>query len=454
MGEANPSIGGLNMSTDIRIVLVSLLLMVMGVEARAQKKWTLEQCIDYAYEHNLEIVNSRINNGIKKVDLRIAKNEKLPDLNGYTNMYTKFGQGQDVFGTTRRNDNLNAEAGINANIYLYNQGKLSNEIHKADLLVNVSEEELAVIKRNIAIKVIEYYLAIQLNKEIARAVDSSAYYAGIQYDKAEKTTKAGTTALSVQYEAKANWAKELQKAKKANQDIDRAKINIVQLIQYPDYKTFDIAELESAEHGLKGMAYPLEDAVTMASNNHPEVKRLNLQRKVFEIDNKIIKADLYPTVRGGAMIGSLYFNSLVTSGDPKFFGQIRDNFAQQIAVTVSIPIFNKGRVKNNLAKNNFVIQQNEIANKQQLNTIRQEIEKLYFDYRAYLDQYDASLEMLSSAKMALGFTINSYEAGKSSIYDLNISRANTLNAESETLQAKYNCLFVSKMIKFYIEEKL
>ncbi|WP_437918336.1 TolC family protein [Sphingobacterium sp. LRF_L2] len=438
----------------IRIFVFVSCFLLTRFSGFGQERWTLQRCIQFAQENNLEIQNSKINNGVKLVDLKIAKNEKLPEVSGFSSLYSKFGQGQDVFGNTRRNDNLNGEFGIDINATLYNHGKLKKDIKRTTLLVGVSEEEIRVLKRNIAIKVIEYYLAIQLNKEIARAVDTAVFYANLQYEKAVKTTNAGTTALTVQYEAKANLARENQQLKKAEQDVQRAKLNMVQLIQLLDYKNFDIVEDQKGYEPSSHLGFSLEDAIEQSASNHPELKKLKLLRRTTEIENEIAKADRYPAVRGSALIGSLYFNSLVSTGDRRFFPQIKDNFAQQVAITLSIPIFNKGRVRNTLAKNQHYIQQNDIQVKQQYLVIKQDVEKLYFDYWAYLDQYEAAQDMFESAEMALSFTSKSYEAGKSSIYDLNSSRGNLLKAESEMLQAKYNCLFVSKMIKFFIEETL
>lgn len=432
-------------------ISLQILLLAIFVPGFAQEKWSLARCIDYAYDNNLEVMSSKVNNGVKVVEIKIAKNERLPDLNSYMNMYSKFGQAQDVFGTTRRNDNLNAEAGFTSDVLIYNHNKLNNEVKRADILVEVSEEELASIKRNIAMKVIEGYLSIQLNKEIARAVDSSAFYATLQYEKAVKTTQAGTTALTVQYEAQANLAREKQKLQKAKQDIERARISLAQLLQIENSRSFDVAE-ESSE--LAALSQTLSEAVERTTSIHPEMKRLSLLRQAAELDHKIIRAGLYPTIKGSALVGSLYFNSLVSSEDMPFFNQMKNNFAQQVAVTVSIPIFNKGRVKNQIAKNNLVLRQNAIDVLQRQATIKQEIEKMYFDYQAYIDQFNAAKDVLNSARIALSFTSKSFDAGKSSIYDLNVSRNNYLTAESEMLQAKYNGLFVSKMIRFYIEERL
>ncbi len=434
-----------------------MIIIVFGqffsFKTQAQEKWDLQKCIAFAQENNLEIQNSKVNNDVKHVELRIAKNERLLEVKGFTNLFSKFGQGQDVFGNTRRNDNLNSEVGIDANVTIYNHGKLTNQIKKSTLLVSVSEEEIAMFKRNIAIKAIEYYLAIQLSKEIARSIDSAVFYANLQYEKAVKTTEAGTTALTVQYEAQASLARERQKLKQAKLDVDRAKLAMVQLMQLDDYSSFDIVEEKDGASAVH-LTYTLPEAIEQAASNHPELKKLSLLRSAAEVEHDIIKSDLYPVVRGSALLGSLYFNSLVVAGDKGFFPQMRDNFSQQVAISLSIPIFSKGRVKNAIAKNNLYLQQNDIQTKQQYLAIKQDIEKFYFDYWGYRDQHEATQDMLESARIALTFTSKSYDAGKSSIYDLNSSRSNMLKAESEMLQAKYNCLFVSKMIKFFIEETL
>lgn len=434
----------------LKIIKITLLQLCFMQCVFAQKTFSLQQCIDYAIAHNLEIRDRKINNGLRKVELRIAKNEKLPDLNGYANLYTSFGQGQDVFGTTRRNDNLNGDLGLSANIILYNHHKLRNEVKKADLFVDVSEAELAAIKRKITIKVMEGYLAIQLNREIARSVDSAVFNGNKQYAKALKTTQAGMTALTVQYEAQANLARERQKAQKATQEVERAKLNLAQLIQIQDYKTFNVLSLDDDVQSLS-VAYHVDEAIALSLENHPDVKRLNLLKMSNGLDRKIIQSDLYPVIKGSAVLGSRYFNSLVTGMEAPFLPQVQDNFSQQVALTISIPIFNKGRVKQAMAKNVLALQQQDVLLQQQYTVISQELEKMYFDYRAFRDQLMASREMVNSTKMALGFTTKSFDAGMSSIYDLNVSRNNYLHAESEMIQAKYNCLFVSKMIKFYVD---
>ena len=47
----------------------------------AQEKWSLEECIDYAREHNIEIQKQQFQNKITNEDITIAKGNYFPDAN-------------------------------------------------------------------------------------------------------------------------------------------------------------------------------------------------------------------------------------------------------------------------------------------------------------------------------------------------------------------------------------
>lgn len=181
------------------------------------------------------------------------------------------------------------------------------------------------------------------------------------------------------------------------------------------------------------------------------------------MQTKIVKTAFLPTVSLNAGVGSFYYNSLVTdiTGVDSFgnyikekglFEQYKDNFYQQIGLSVNIPIFNKGNTKiqveqskinEAIAKNNLNIRKQEM---------RQSIQKAFFDTENYYESYLSATEVEKSTRLALEFAEKSYEAGKTSIYDLNIARNNFVNVQGQLAQAKYNYIFSQKVLEFYSGE--
>lgn len=432
-------------------VIFFLFFLSTTCQLIAQELWSLQECIEIAYENNLDIRSKQIENGKGLISLRIAKNEYLPDVNAYANFYTKFGQSQDIFGTTRRNDNLNSDIGINSNILLYNHGRLQKEVERAENNVLIQEFELEIIKRNIAKSVAEAFLMVQLNMEYVRSADSSVRYARIQYDKVRKSTAVGSTALSVESEAKANWTTEKQRLLSAQQELIRSRIKLAQIMVVENYEFFTIeTPSKSYDFLLKDDVRNVSQSIEEAFVIDPVLKRLDAFEKSLLLNESILKTSYYPTLQASVSIGSLYFNSFTNAGNMSLFRQMQGNFAQQIAMTLSIPIFNKGRIKNEIAQNRIELERSRIEVDKQKNEIRQDYSRLLYDLRAYREQYRVSFEVLVSVKEALEFTRKSFEAGRSTIYDLNMSNKNYLLAESDLIKMKYNCFYTIHLLELLL----
>ena len=134
---------------------------------------------------------------------------------------------------------------------------------------------------------------------------------------------------------------------------------------------------------------------------------------------------------------------------PLLLNQYKDNFNQSLGISANIPIFNKGitklqveqaKISENIAKNTL---------EQQKVEVQQNVQKAYFDANANYENYLAALEAEKSTKLALDFAEKSYEAGRTTIYDLNTARNNFVNAQGSVSQAKYNYIFSMKLLNFY-----
>ena len=108
----------------------------------SQKIWTLQECVNYAVENNLQVIQNSYNKKIQDNSLQIAKRQYLPSVSGSITNNASFGQGVDIFGTTNRNDNFSNRASVGADILLYNNGRLGKSIRKTEFDVTASEFDL------------------------------------------------------------------------------------------------------------------------------------------------------------------------------------------------------------------------------------------------------------------------------------------------------------------------
>ena len=423
------------------------ILVLASALAFSQKKWSLQECVNYAVENNLQVLQNNYNKNIQEKNLEISKREKLPSVSGNIGNTASFGQGQDVFGTTQRNDNFNNNINVGANILVYNNGRLEKNIRKTELDVEAAQYDVETIKNNISLQIAQQYLAVLLNREIVKINQSAVDNAQKQYDRAKITTETGTTPQTTLAEAQAALARENQNLKSAEVNVNRALFSLAQLLQLPDYKDFDVENVN-----VENVSAPLlsaESVLETAYTQQPQIKAAESRIKAAEAQTEVTKTAFWPTITANAGIGTFYFNALNYGIDNSFTKQYKDNFGQQLGLSANIPIFNKGitktqveqsKINEDIAKNNLL---------QQKQDVKQNVQSAQFDAESNYEIYTSALEAEKSSTLALDFAQKSYDAGRSSIYDLNIARNNLANAQGSVAQAKYNYLFSVKLLEFY-----
>lgn len=439
--------------------LLFLVLSGTFLSVSAQKKWTLQEAVDYAVSHNLQVISSDYNRKLQESSLQIAKREYLPSVAGNIGNTVSFGEGRDIFGTTQRNDNFSNTTSLSADVLLFNNGRLEKNVRKTAFDLEASQYDLLRVKDDISLQVAQQYLQILLNREIVKISASALENAQRQYDRARITTEGGATPQTVLAEAEAGLAREKQNFKNAEINTERSLFTLAQLLRIEDYRNFDVENVVLPEVPQPPL-HSTENIIETAYQNQPQIKAAETRIKAAEAQTEVVETAFWPTVTAGAGLGTSYFNSLVTditgrdlSGnvikEARFFQQYKNNFGQQISLSAHIPIFNKGitRLQVQQSKINEDIARNNLeAQKQQ---VLQNVQRAQFDAQSNYETYMAALEAAESSRLALDFTEKSFAAGKSTIYDVNVARNNYANAQGSIAQAKYNYLFSVKLLNFY-----
>ena len=100
----------------------------------------------------------------------------------------------------------------------------------------------------------------------------------------------------------------------------------------------------------------------------------------------------------------------------------------------------QSKINEDIARNSLTLQKQEVL---------QNVQKAQFDAESNYESFQAATQAETSSRLALDFAEKSYNAGKTTIYDLNNARNNYANAQGSVAQAKYNYLFSLKLLNFY-----
>jgi len=414
----------------------------------SQKKWGLQECVDYAYENTLSVKLSKINEKIQEKSVQISKNEWLPSVNGNFNNNLNFGPRLDpLTGSFFNKLSYSHNFGIDANMILWQKDKQKLDIKKSGINFEAQQWNTESLKNDIALQVVSYYLQIILNKELLSVSDRQKKIGADQLDKTEKLYKAGSIPFSNLATEQANFAANKQNYETALINIERAKFQLANLLQLPDYKIFDVHNISLPDNLTLGLEN-VNEIIEFAYQNQPAVKQALSNKEASELDVDIANVALWPTVTGTYSLGTSYNNGF-EGGDKGLFNQWSNNYSQGIALGVNIPIFNKGNTKLRIeqAKINTEIYDNAIE--QEKLKVKQNIQTAYFDANAAYQTYINAKEAEKAAGISYKYADLSYKAGKITIYEFNINRNNLAIAESQSIQAKFDFIFKLKVLDFY-----
>ncbi|MDT3407979.1 UNVERIFIED_CONTAM: outer membrane protein [Pseudacidovorax intermedius] len=335
-----------------KVLIIILGLSYLG--ANAQKKWSLRECVDYAVQHNLQVIQNEYSKQIQDANLKMAKREYLPSVSGSISNSASFGQTQFI-NTSIRNDNFSNSANVGANITVFNNGRIEKNIRKTEYDVQASQYDIETVKNDISLQIAQQYLTTLLNKEIVKISEAAVENAQKQYDRAKITTQVGTTAQTVLAEAESGLAREKQNLKTAEINVGRSLFALAQLLQLKEYRDFDVEDVNVPDQ-LAPQLQSVEEVLETAYQTQPQIKAAESRIRSAEAQTEITRTSFWPTLTASAGLGSFYNNRLNTNitgvdinGIPvverSFFQQYKDNFGQQLALSLNVPLFNKGITK-------------------------------------------------------------------------------------------------------------
>ena len=110
-------------------ILTLLLAVTVAVSAGAQKVWTLQECLDYALENNIQLQQYRNTFLSGLEDTEQARAALFPTLNASASQ----GVSVNPFTTGGGAAAYNGSYGVNADMTLYNGGRLRNAIRAQEV---------------------------------------------------------------------------------------------------------------------------------------------------------------------------------------------------------------------------------------------------------------------------------------------------------------------------------
>lgn len=444
-----------------QIILIFVLLLGVSAQAQTTKKWTIEECVNYALEHNISIQNTALDTQLAEIDKSSAFGNYLPSVNASASHSWNIGLNPNI--TTGLLENQTTQftsAGLNANVDIYKGLQNQNTLSKARLGIIAAQYQLTKMKDDVSLNVANAFLQILFNKENIKVQKEQLANNERQFNRTQELVNAGSLPRGDLLDVKATVADNNQKVIAAENALLISKLSLAQLLQLEDFQNFDIAD-EQYEANQSEVMIQTPDAIyKKALEERAEVKIAKTNMEIAEKNIKIARGAYQPTLQG-----FYSFNSRISYADlpvfdsngnvtgfrspDRFFNQFSDNKGHNFGLQLNVPILNGFAIKNNVARTKVAAERAKIALSQSEIDLERNVFTAFTDANGAYNSYESAVVALEARESAFNYAKERYEVGMMNAFDFNQAQTLYSTAQSEVLRTKYDYIFRTKIVEFY-----
>ena len=432
------------------LVISAILVMATGISTRAQSShpWTLQQCIEYARQNNLQVKMEEIGVEQAQGNLTQSRWDLAPSVNAGLSHSMSWGRSVNLqtLEIIKNKRSMSTSGNLSASATIFSGFAKLNSIKSNYTSLEIAKEQVEKVKNDITIQITRAYLQLLLSREIERSAIESCNSTAEQVDRTAKLVDAGSQAYSTLLEVQAQLANEKSQLVSASSDVRTNLLTLMQLLDLPAemQKDFDIAAPDST---LSENLLPegTVDGIYSQALQLPQVKIAEYNLEKSKYDFKAIRARMLPSLSVQAGYGSYYTDG--QSG--AFFTQFEHNKNPSLGFSLSIPVFN-GFSSRIAARNAKLASENTAMMLEvQKQSLYKEIQTAYNEAFNALERMKAARENMRSIQESFTYTENKFNVGMMNATDYNIAKTNLFKAISAYYQAKYQYLFELKILDFY-----
>ena len=462
------------------------MLFVFSFSFGQSKKWTLEECVNYALENNISIKQSALDNEISNISKKDAFGNFLPSVNAQASHSWNIGLNQNI--TTGLLENQTTQftsAGLNVNVDIYKGLQNQNRLRRANLSILSSQYQLIKMQEDVSLNVVNAYLQILFNKENLKVRKEQLAFDTKQLTRTTELVEAGVIPRGDLLDVKATVAADNQRLIAAENALFLSKLSLAQLLQLENFQEFDIADDNLPVKESSILMQKPEAILVKAKETRTDLKIAAANVEIAEKDVSISKGAYTPTLQGfysfntragyadrflgiqqsttnpfspnGSLvnIGGTNYQVLQPNvtpilGKPEgIFTQFNDNKGQNFGLNLNIPILNRFAVRNNVARSRVALERSKIALEQQELDLERTVFTAYTDTNGALKSYESAVSALEAREQSFNYAKERYEVGIMNSFDFNQAQTLFVNAQSEVVRTKYDYIFRTKILEFY-----
>ncbi|MFA5727272.1 MAG: TolC family protein [Saccharofermentanaceae bacterium] len=429
-------------------VSILLLYPITGFCQETEKVWTLNSCIQYALEKNIQIQQTQLVSRKKEIAGDQAKSNRYPTLNASVN--ENLGWNKSVNAGTNKYGNYtgtnNTGIAVSSSVTLFNGFKLRNTIKQAETDFKASQYDTKTNEEAVSLSILNAYLQVLYSREDVMNSQKQIESTEEQLRLAGERLTLGAISQSEYLQVKSQLASEKYTLATAGNQFAIDKVTLMQLMELPVTSKFNL-EYPAFGDSVNQHRNPDSESIYItALAIKPQIKSAGLNLQSAQENVTITKAGYLPQLSLTGGISSGYSSELENLA---YYYQVGNNISPNVGLTLSIPIYQNNQVSNQVQTAKLDVENATLNMNNTKNVLRKAIEQACVDVVSAEKEYESSREQHTAALESYQVASEKFDQGLLSSVDFLVQKTNLIAAESNVLASKYTLIFSYKTLDFY-----
>ena len=422
------------------MLLLAALFSFSGKTASAQNsvQMTLDSCLRYAHQHNLQVQTAVLNQESSEASLSGAKMRFLPSVSASAS------QGWSWDGQSTSN----TQYGINGSLTLFDGLSNLRNLQQSRLSNEQSALKVQQTENSVDAQIVQAYLTILMNEEKLSYQQEVLETSRQQQLEGEVKYQVGRMLESDYMLLEANYTSAQAELENTRLTIESNRYGLADLIGMGVGLTPEVVPSTDTLRAADRSVAPYDSVLAQAQRSMPDWQISEMDVDQARLSLRLAEGSFMPTLSLNAGYGGQWM--------PNTNGTAGTTFGDNTSLTLglSIPIFDRGSSITQYKQSKIALQQAELQHRQTLIDLEDQLEELYIGTRQALNRYRASEALSEAYRASYEVYVLKYAEGAVTTVEMLQQQDKYLSALNEYLQNKYNYLLSEKQLDIYTGKEI
>lgn len=425
----------------------------LSANAQEKQTWSLDDCINYALEKNIQLQQNKISLQESEVDVKTAKAALFPSLSFNTgqNVVNRPYQqnsatvsGTEIISSNNKTT-YNGSYSLNAQWTLWNGGQRLNNIKQQKKNQEIAELSVAETENTLKEEITKLFLQILYADESVNINKGTLEVSKATYERAKELFNQGSISKADLAQLESQVGNDEYQLVTSESSLRNYKLQLKQMLELDGTAEMEL-ELPVLDDAKVMQLLPnQEDVYQTALANRPEIQSSKLSIDNAKLAISSAKSGYFPTISLSASTSSMTNNS----SQNNWAQQMKYGWNNMIGLNISVPIFNNRQTKSAVEKAQFQYNSSLLNLQDKQKGLYTDIETIWLDALNAQQQYAAAEVKLKSSQTSFDMVNEQFKLGMKNTVELLTEKNNLLSAQQQRIQAKYMAILNRTLLDFY-----